>query len=56
VNAPRDYQMALQTRVERIRARYGFTDDALRARYASLVPHLAATPPLTQPTQLALPL
>jgi DNA repair photolyase len=55
-NAPRDYQMALQTRVERIRARYGFTDDALQARYASMAPHSAATPPLTRPTQLALPL
>jgi hypothetical protein len=55
-NAPSDYQTALQTRVERIRARYGFTDDALRARYASLGPHLAATPPLTRATQLALPL
>jgi DNA repair photolyase len=55
-SAPRDYQMALQTRVERIRARYGFTDDALRARYVSPAPHFTATPPLTQPTQLALPL
>ena len=55
-NAPRDYQTALQTRVERIRARYGFTDDALRARYTAMAPHIAATPPLTRPTQLALPL
>jgi DNA repair photolyase len=55
-NAPRDYQTALQTRVERIRARYGFTDDALRARDASPAPHIAATPPQTRATQLALPL
>ena len=54
-NAPRDYQTALQTRVERIRARYGFTDDALRARYASMGAP-AATTPLPCATQLALPL
>jgi DNA repair photolyase len=56
VNAPRDYQTALQARVERIRARYGFTDDALRARYTSMGPDIAATPPRPRATQLALPL
>ena len=32
VNAPREYQRALDARVERIRARYGFAEDSMRKR------------------------
>ena len=55
-NAPRDYQRALQARVDCIRARYGFQDDALRARDDSMGSHIAVAPPRAQATQLALPL
>ena len=48
--APREYVAALERRVERVRAGYGFADDEGRARPAE-----RRTPPLT-PRQLALPL
>src|SRR5829696_4919686 len=40
-NAPRDYQRALDERVERIRSRYGFAEDSMRKH--------AITPPGTAP-------
>lgn len=49
VNAPREYQAALQARVDRIRARYGFSEDSMRKR--KLVPSGEST--LVDPLPLA---
>jgi DNA repair photolyase len=41
-NAPREYQQALDERVERIRSRYGFAEDSMRKR--------SITPPESEPS------
>ena len=56
-NAPREYRAALDARLDRIRARYGFDEDSMRARH--LVPTAAPTgerKPPGRDGQLALPL
>jgi hypothetical protein len=55
--APRDYQARLEERLSRLRARYGFDEDAMRER--RLVPDAAPRevwPPRASGGQLALPL
>ena len=58
VNAPREYQEALDARVERVRARYGFAEDSMRNR--RLVPRPEAADgevvDRSRGPQLALPL
>lgn len=53
-NAPKAYQDALAARVDRVRARYGFTEDSMRLRELTPPPEAAAAP--TRSLQLALPL
>lgn len=56
-NAPREYTKALDARVDRIRARYGFAEDSMRER--QLVPRTdtnGETAPKRRGRQLALPI
>jgi DNA repair photolyase len=57
INAPPEYQVALQARVDQIRARYGFDEDSMRKR--NLVPRpddlRQSTAPLQVSRQLMLP-
>jgi DNA repair photolyase len=56
-NAPPGYQSALDARVDRIRARYGFVEDSMRGRHIAPARHPAeGTAALPAGAQLALPL